>query len=67
MKNRQLTQAEFAEIVGVHASMVGHWVCGRCRITAERAVQIEQATCGGITRHDLRPDVFGKRPEKAAV
>jgi transcriptional regulator with XRE-family HTH domain len=53
------TQAEFAKRLGVTQGLVTHWVNGRTRITAERAVQIEQVTDGQVTRHELRPDIFG--------
>jgi len=56
------TQAEFAKAVGVTQSMVGHWLNGRCRIVAEKAVEIERATNHRVSRHELRPDVFGAAP-----
>lgn len=56
------TQSEFAKDIGVTQSMVGHWLNGRCRIVAEKAVEIERATDHKISRHDLRPDVFGAVP-----
>jgi DNA-binding transcriptional regulator YdaS (Cro superfamily) len=52
------TQDAFAKAVGVTQSMVAQWVAG-ARITAERAVMIERATNGAITRGELRPDLFG--------
>jgi DNA-binding transcriptional regulator YdaS (Cro superfamily) len=33
---------------------------GRARIPAEYVLAIEQAT--GVSRHDLRPDIFGPAP-----
>lgn len=37
---------------------VSQWYLGELRITAERAVQIEEATDGAVARHELRPDLF---------
>lgn len=34
------------------------------RVPAERVVDIERVT--GISRHELRPDIFGPAPEAAA-
>ncbi len=59
-------QADFAAKVGVTQGMISHWLAGRCRVTAEMAQVIEKATRGKITRHDLRPDIYGKPPRKAA-
>lgn len=60
LKARGISQAEFGRLlsVPVTAGMVGHWVAGRHPITAERAKQIEFATGGAVTRHELRPDIF---------
>lgn len=33
------------------------------RVPAERVLQIEKLT--GVSRHELRPDVFGPMPEEA--
>lgn len=56
------TQEDFARRLGVSQGLVWQWINGRTRITAERAIQIEAATAGEVTRHDLRPDVFGDPP-----
>jgi len=38
---------------------VWKWL-NRCKsLPAERAIQIERATNGRVTRHELRPDLFG--------
>ena len=59
LKKSDLTYAEFGARIGVSGGMVGHWVACRHRITAERAIQIEAATDGAVTRAELRPDLFG--------
>ena len=61
------TQAELAGKLGITQSMVSQWLTGAVRITAERAVQIEQATLGEVTRAELRPDVFGETPKQQAA
>lgn len=44
-------------------SVVANWRT-RGRVPAERAIQIEAVT--GISRHQLRPDIFGPAPEKVS-
>lgn len=53
-------QADFAEKLGVTQSLISQWLQGHVRITAERAVQIEKATGGLVSRSELRPDLFAK-------
>lgn len=59
LRQTATTQAEFARRIGVTQGLVNQWLSGKTRITAERAVQIESATGGHVTRQDLRPDIFG--------
>lgn len=51
-------QAEFARRLGVSPGLVWQWLNGETKITAERAVQIEEATGGDVTCEDVRPDLF---------
>lgn len=53
-------QAAFAKEVGVTQGMVSGWLHNRYQVTWERAIKIEEVTNGMVTRHDLRPDIFGK-------
>ena len=62
IKSAGITRIQFAEMVGVSEGMVGHWITGRYRVAAERCLRVESATNGAVTRHDLRPDVFGTAP-----
>lgn len=39
-------------------SVVSNWRM-RGQVPADRCVEIENATGGKVTRHDLRPDIFG--------
>lgn len=43
--------------LGVTASYLSRLVSGDRSITAERAIQIEDATGGAVTRSELRPDI----------
>ena len=65
IRNNKLTQHEFGRRVGVSAGMVWQWLAwlegkpGRlARITPQRAIEIEKATDGLVTREELRPDIF---------
>jgi len=53
------TQQELADRLGVTQGVISQWVVGRAPVPPERAVAIERATRGEVTRLELRPDVFG--------
>jgi DNA-binding transcriptional regulator YdaS (Cro superfamily) len=53
------SQVLLAGKLGVDRSLVSQWLSGKTKVTAERAVQIERATNGAVTRAELRPDIFG--------
>lgn len=55
-------QTGAARILGVSQGLVWQWLNGETKVTAERAIDIEGKTAGAITRHDLRPDIFGPAP-----
>jgi DNA-binding transcriptional regulator YdaS (Cro superfamily) len=65
LADRSLSQQAFAALVGVTQSRVSQWISGE-RVPAERVLAIEFATAGAVTRYDLRPDLFGVAPAKAA-
>lgn len=50
---------KLATAIGLRQNVVGNWKL-RGQVPAERCLAIEQATDGKVTRHDLRPDVFGE-------
>lgn len=52
------SQVALARKLNVSPQAVGQWVAGITRITAERAIQIERATGGAVTRAEIRPDLF---------
>lgn len=58
-------QAELARKVGVSPQVVNGW-CKRNRVAASKAVAVEQAVEGRVTRYDLRPDIFGEPPQPVA-
>jgi len=53
------SQIRLAAILGIKSPSVTGWY-DRGRVPAERCIAIEQAT--GVSRHELRPDVFGPAP-----
>lgn len=61
LKDQSMTQEDFAGLAGVTQGRVSHWLSGE-KVPAERCVQIETATKGKVSRHDLRPDIFGEQP-----
>lgn len=52
-----ITQAEIARHLGIRPAAVLKWRRGR--IPAERCLSLETLTQGKVTRHEMRPDVFG--------
>lgn len=48
---------ELAQRLGVNPMTVRQWIY-RERIPPERAVEIERATDGAVTRSEIRPDLF---------
>ncbi len=60
-----------ARACGVKQGHVWHWLNKSHRVPADYVLTIEAATGGAVTRHELRPDIFGKpataRPEKDPV
>ncbi len=57
------TQQRLAETLGIKSASISEWKV-RKRVPAERCIAIEAAT--GVSRHDLRPDVFGPAPANDA-
>jgi len=60
LKQEKLTQAAFAQKIGVSQGMVAHWVNGRCRITPEKAIHIDKATGSKLSKESLCPEIFGE-------
>lgn len=60
-------QRQLASLLEVHPSLISQWVTGRRPVAANHVLAIESATDGKVTRHDLRPDVFGAAPAHQAA
>lgn len=59
-------QADLANVLGVTPQAVNQWIQAKRPVPAQHCIGIEQATNGTVTRHDLRPDVFGPPPANDA-
>jgi DNA-binding transcriptional regulator YdaS (Cro superfamily) len=56
-----------AEAMGIRSLWsIYKWI-NRDKVPPDRVVTLEQLTKGQVTRHELRPDIFGKQPKKAAA
>lgn len=55
---------EAAEAAGVTPAMWSRWENNRRDVPVERAIAFEEVI--GISKHDLRPDIFGPKPGAAA-
>jgi len=50
---------ELARKLGIKPPSISEWKA-RKRVPAERVLDVERLT--GVSRHDLRPDIFGPAP-----
>ena len=55
------SQSALAKAINVAPQFVNQWTTGRRPVPVKHALAIEAIT--GVTRYDLRPDVFGPAPE----
>lgn len=46
---------DLAKLLNLTESAISQWE----RVPIHRAIEIEKKTAGKVTRHDLRPDIFG--------
>lgn len=53
-------QSALARACGVKQGHVWHWLNKALRVPAEHVVAVEAATNGAVSRHELRPDIFGR-------
>ncbi|WP_322997469.1 helix-turn-helix domain-containing protein [Castellaniella sp.] len=59
------SQSALADKIGVRQSTLWHWLNRAKRgAPAEYVAAIETATDGAISRHELRPDIYGPAPEQ---
>lgn len=55
-------QSALARVCGVKQGHVWHWLNKSRNVPGAYVLTIEAATGGAVTRHELRPDIFGKPP-----
>ncbi len=53
------SQLKLAEAMGCSQQQVSYLLQRAKRVSVEMAIRIDAATCGQVSRADLRPDVFG--------
>lgn len=53
------TQSSFAKACGVSQGLVSQFLCGAKKPGWKTCQKIELITRGKVTRHQLRPDIFG--------
>lgn len=58
------SQSELARICGITQSAVNQWLRRGMAMPAEYVLRTEAAT--GVSRHDLRPDIYPIEPKVAA-
>lgn len=57
------SQSALAAKIGKTQQAVSHWLKKDGRVPAEMVLSVEAAS--GVSRHELRPDVFGTSPVAA--
>lgn len=60
---RSRARRRLADAAGVSEPAVRHWANGTRKVQPSKVLVVETATDGVVTRHDLRPDIFGDFPE----
>jgi DNA-binding transcriptional regulator YdaS (Cro superfamily) len=56
-------KVDVARVLGISPAAVTRW---GDTVPVHRAIALEHASGGKVTRYDLRPDIFGERPAKPA-
>ena len=59
-------QTALAKTVDVKQGHVWWWLNKSGKAPAEKCIDIERATNGAVTRHELRPDIYPIEPGAAA-
>ena len=52
------SQAKLAEVMGCSQQQISYLLKAK-GITAEMAMRLHDATLGAVSKHELRPDIFG--------
>lgn len=60
------SQAKLAEAMGCSQQQIAY-LLKASSITAEMAKAVDAATNGAVSKHELRPDIFGDAPAKASA
>ena len=60
------SQANLASAMGCSQQQISYLLNAKS-ITAEMAKALDEATCGKVSRHDLRPDIFGTSEQRGAA
>jgi DNA-binding transcriptional regulator YdaS (Cro superfamily) len=55
------SQAKLATAAGCSQQLISQLLKGEVGVTAETALKIDAATNGTVSKHDLRPDIFGRQ------
>ncbi|MFM2005148.1 MAG: hypothetical protein RLZZ09_803 [Pseudomonadota bacterium] len=58
------SQKKLADAAGCSQQQISY-LLKATTITAEMSIKIDEATGGVVSRHDLRPDLFGARKDAA--
>jgi DNA-binding transcriptional regulator YdaS (Cro superfamily) len=58
------SQTALAKLCGVKQQHVHNWLHRNKRVSARYVLQVEAATRGLVTRHELRPDLY---PEETRI
>lgn len=57
------SQKALADLIDRSQQVISKWLRQGGKVPAEAALKIEAAT--GVSRHALRPDIFGATPKRA--
>ena len=63
----EISQDELAQRLGISRAMVGHIENRIRKVSAEDAIAFEERLGGLVSRHALRPDIFGPAPAATAA
>lgn len=61
------SQQKLAEKIGLSQQGISYLMHAADKVSAEIAIEVDKATDGAVSRHDLRPDIFGPKSTEAAA
>lgn len=59
------SQAALASAIGVSQQAISYWIKKGHKVPAEMVLAVERAS--RVSRHELRPDIFGPAPQPERV